>query len=315
MNNNCMSDQDKKKLVMRISWVSIFVNLLLAVIKIFAGFIAGSDAMISDGIHSSSDVFSTFVVIFGYTASQKAIDHDHPYGHERMECVAAVILALILAFVGLEIGIVGIYKVISGVSEGGLNIPGALALWVAVISVVIKEAMFWYTRHGAKKIASDALMADAWHHRSDSLSSVGSFIGILGARLGFPILDPIASVVICVFVLKAAFDIFIDAIKKMVDEACDDETTEAISSVVKEQEGVMCLDEIRTRVFGNKVYVDIEIGCDGRLPLVAVHAIAENVHGAVEGAFPNVKHCMVHVNPVVLSIVKDPPDQYPGGKK
>ncbi|MEE0777174.1 MAG: cation diffusion facilitator family transporter, partial [Bacillota bacterium] len=145
MNENYMNDKDKKKLVIKISWVSIMVNLMLSVLKIIAGLVSGSGAMISDGVHSASDVFSTFVVIFGYTASQKESDKDHQYGHERMECVAAVILASILAFVGLEIGISGIQKIISGVSEGGLSIPGALALWAAVISIIVKEGMFWYT--------------------------------------------------------------------------------------------------------------------------------------------------------------------------
>ena len=296
-NTNYMDDKQKKKLVMKVSWVSITVNIVLSIFKIAAGLVSGSGAMISDGVHSASDVFSTFVVIFGYNASQKESDKGHPYGHERLECVAAIILASILAFVGLEIGISGIQKIISGVSDGGLTVPGVLALWAAVFSIVVKEWMFWYTRHAAKKIDSGALMADAWHHRSDALSSVGSFVGIFGARLGFPILDPIASVVICLFILKVAYNIFVDAVKKMVDEACDQETAESIEKVVTEQEGVLCLDELRTRVFGNKIYVDIEIGCDGDLTLLEAHSIAERVHDAVEKEFPKVKHCMVHVNP------------------
>ena len=189
------SDCSDQKIVMQVSVTSIVVNLILSLIKAVAGVVAHSGAMISDAVHSASDVFSTFIVIFGYRASRKECDPEHPYGHERMECVAAIVLASVLFLVGLEIGIGGVNKIFAGVN-GQLDAPGSLALWAAVISIVIKEAMFWYTRWGAKKVRSDALMADAWHHRSDALSSVGSFIGIFGARLGFPILDPVASIVI-----------------------------------------------------------------------------------------------------------------------
>ena len=172
-----------------------------------------------------------------------------------------------------------------------------LALAAAILSIVVKEAMFWYTRAGAKRIDSGALMADAWHHRSDSLSSVGALIGIGGARLGFPILDPVASVVICIFIEKAALDIFMDAVNKMVDKACDEETEAKMQECVMAQEGVLGVDLLRTRTFGNKVYVDIEISADGDKTLREAHTIAENVHDSVEIEFPKVKHIMVHVNP------------------
>ena len=157
--------------------------------------------------------------------------------------------------------------------------------------------MFWYTRAGAKKINSGALMADAWHHRSDALSSVGAFIGILGARLGFPVLDPIASIVICLFILKAAFDIFKDALDKMVDSSCDEKTVNEISSAISEIPGVCHTDSIMTRQFGNKAYVDVEIAVNPDMSLEKAHSIAENVHHTIETDFPAVKHCMVHVNP------------------
>lgn len=291
------SDCSDQKIVMQVSVTSIVVNLILSLIKAVAGVVAHSGAMISDAVHSASDVFSTFIVIFGYRASRKECDPEHPYGHERMECVAAIVLASVLFLVGLEIGIGGVNKIFAGVN-GQLDAPGSLALWAAVISIVIKEAMFWYTRWGAKKVRSDALMADAWHHRSDALSSVGSFIGIFGARLGFPILDPVASIVICIFILKAATEIFRDALRKMVDHACDEETVSRLKQSIQEEKGVESIDMIRTRLFGAKIYVDVEIMVDGDLSLVAAHHIAENVHDKVERDFPEVKHCMVHVNPV-----------------
>ena len=283
-------DNENKKLVMKISIGSIVVNILLSVFKAISG------AMISDAVHSASDVFSTFIVIYGYNASQKKSDKEHPYGHERMECVAAIVLATLLIVVGLGIGMTGVEKIRAGVA-GELSAPGVLALWAAVISIVVKEGMFWITRWGAKKVDSDALMADAWHHRTDALSSIGSFVGILGARLGIPVLDPIASLVICIFILKAAIDIFNDAMEKMVDHACDEDTVNEIKNVVLADEDVLGLDMIRTRMFGPKIYVDIDIALPGDMTLLESHRIAERVHDRLEKDFPKIKHCMVHVNP------------------
>ena len=177
------------------------------------------------------------------------------------------------------------------------KIPGLLALIAAIVSIIVKEAMYWYTRAIAKKINSGALMADAWHHRSDSLSSIGSFVGILGARCGFLILDSIASIVIALFIIKAGVDIFIDTIRKMTDEACDEKTVRRIYEVINEQDGVKRIDDVKTRKFGNKIYVDVEISADGEIPLKEAHKIAENIHISIEKNIDFVKHCMVHVNP------------------
>lgn len=281
----------------RVSMVSIIGNIVLSVFKFVAGVAAHSGAMVSDAVHSASDVFSSIVVIIGVRLSAKESDKEHPYGHERMECVAAIVLAVILLITGLGIGVSAV-KNIFGAGEDGVDVPGMLALVAAVCSIIIKEVMFWYTKFYAKKIDSAALLADAWHHRSDALSSIGALIGIAGARMGLPVLDPIASLVICGFIAKAAYDIFRDAIDKMVDHACDAEMEEAIYSCAKNIEGVMQIDLLRTRVFGNKIYVDIEIGADENRPLKETHEIAENVHNSIEAQFPKVKHIMVHVNPV-----------------
>lgn len=294
--NKSMDTFYEKKIAMRVSVVSIIINVILSLFKLFVGIFAKSNAMISDAIHSASDVFSTFIVIIGVNIANKQSDKEHQYGHERLECVAAIILAIILAATGIGIGINGMEKILGG-SYWELEVPGRIALIAAIISIVVKEWMYWYTRSAAKKINSGALMADAWHHRSDSLSSIGALIGILGARLGYPILDPVASVVICVFIIKAAYDIFKDAIDKLVDKSCDEETVEKIKKVIMNQEGVLGIDLLRTRLFGSKIYVDVEISADGNKPLKETHAIAEKVHDAIEEEFKTVKHCMVHVNP------------------
>ena len=288
--------QDYEKVAMRVSRSSIVSNFVLTIFKLVAGVAAHSGAMISDAIHSASDVFSTIVVIIGIRMSGKASDKDHPYGHERMECVAAIVLATVLAGTGLGIGYTAVSK-IAGANYASLAVPGMLALIAAVVSILVKEGMYQYTKIYAKKIDSGALMADAWHHRSDALSSIGALIGIAGARIGFPILDPVASVIICIFIEKAAYDIFMDAVDKMVDKACDEEVEAMLKECALTQEGVLGVDLLHTRVFANKIYVDIEIRVEGDMKLREAHGIAEHVHDAIEQNFPKVKHIMVHVNP------------------
>ncbi len=287
---------DRKHIAMKVSWISIVGNVLLCVFKLFAGFFANSSAMISDAIHTLSDVLSTFIVIVGIKLSNQDSDKKHQYGHERFECVAAIVLAAILGITGIGIGYSGVEKIIFGNKEQ-LAVPGMLALIAAIVSIAIKETMYWYTRAAAKRINSGALMADAWHHRSDALSSVGSLIGIAGARLGFPIMDPIASVVICIFIFKAAVSIFMDAVGKMTDKACEQSTIEKMRKIITAQEGVLGIAELKTRLFGDKVYVDVEIFADGKDSLSSTHEIAHKIHDEIESHFPNVKHCMVHVNP------------------
>lgn len=284
-------------LAMRVSAVSIAVNVILSLFKLLAGILAHSGAMLSDAVHSASDVISTIVVIIGVKLSGKKSDAHHPYGHERLECVSAILLAGLLLATGIGIGFSGVQNIAAGTKGETIQMPGLLALVAAVTSIVVKEWMYWYTRAAAKKTNSGALMADAWHHRSDALSSVGSFAGILGARLGYPILDPVASVVICLFIVKAAVDIFRNAVDQMVDRACDEETEEKMRRLILKVPGVVGIDMLHTRLFGAKMYVDLEISADGKQSLKEAHAIAENVHHVIENSFKDVKHCMVHVNP------------------
>ncbi|MBR5145558.1 MAG: cation transporter [Clostridia bacterium] len=285
-----------KKTAYKVSLVTIFANVVLAIFKMIAGIVAKSGAMISDAIHSASDVFSTIIVMIGIKAANKQADDKHQYGHERLECVAAILLAVVLCITGAGIAIDGVNKIMQGFN-GTLAIPGLLALIAAVVSIVVKEGMFWYTKHYAKKINSGAMMADAWHHRSDALSSVGSLIGVGGAMLGLPILDPVASLVICIFIFKAAIDIAKDALDKMIDTACDEQQVEKMKTVILSVDGVLGIDDVKTRLFGDKIYIDIEICCDGNLTLFESHDIAEQVHDLLEQTFDNVKHCTVHVNP------------------
>ena len=291
-----VKSEESPQVAVKVSIVSIVVNLLLSAGKLLAGIIAQSGAMISDAIHSASDVFSTIIVLIGVTMSSKEADKEHPYGHERMECVAAILLAAVLMATGLLIGYDGVMKIIYA-QLTDLPIPGFMALIAAIVSIIVKEIMFWYTRHYALQVDSGALMADAWHHRSDALSSVGALIGIFGARMGFPILDPLASVIICVFVCKAAIDIFKDAIEKMVDHNISEELEKTIRSKILTHKGLDGIDLLRTREFGNRIYIELEISVDGQLTLVKAHDIARKIHDDIESTFPKVKHIMIHVNP------------------
>ena len=285
-----------EKTAVRVSMVSIAGNTALSLLKLLAGIFAHSGAMVSDAVHSASDVFSSLIVIIGVKSAAKDPDREHPYGHERFECVAAIVLAVILCITGFFIGHTAVEK-LGTVASGTLAVPGLAALAAALVSIAGKEAMYRYTRYYAGRFDSGALMADAWHHRSDALSSVGALIGIAGARMGFPILDPVASLVICVFIIKAAYDIFRDAAGKMVDRSCGEALEREIMQCAAEQEAVLGVDLLQTRVFGNRVYVDIEIRADGERTLTETHEIAERVHDAIETRFSEVKHIMVHVNP------------------
>ena len=285
-----------QSIVNRLSRIGIIGNILLSAFKLFAGLAGKSGAMVSDAVHSLSDVFATLIAFIGVKLSQRSADARHPYGHERFECVASLVLGIILAVTGLGIGWAGVQKLIGG-NYSQLAVPTALPLIAAAVSIVVKEGMYWYTMYYAKKLDSAAFVADAWHHRSDALSSVGSFLGIGAAKLGFPIMDPIASVVICLFILKVAYDIIKDSLRKMLDTSCSRDTEKEMRDFIAAQEGVEQLDLLQTRLFGNKVYMDVEISVERDSSLLEAHDIAERVHAAVEHQFPNVKHVMIHVNP------------------
>lgn len=293
--NDCV-EMDLQRVGSRVALITIIGNVALSVIKFLAGIIAHSNAVISDAVHSASDVFSTIVVIIGIKMASKEADREHPYGHERLECVAAILLAMVLFITGLGIGMQACKNILNG-NYHTLQIPGNLAVIAAIISIISKEGMYWYTRYYAKRTDSGALMADAWHHRSDALSSVGALVGIGGARSGFPIMDSIASIVIFGFIVKAAFDIFKDAMNKMVDHSCDERTEKQIYDCVMRNDRVLDIDLLQTRIFGNKIYVDVEIQANALYTLQEAHDIAETVHDDIEQDFPKVKHIMVHVNP------------------
>lgn len=289
-----MDDKTIVKTAVKVSTVSIILNIILSLLKLVAGIFGKSMAMLSDAVHSLSDVFGSIIVIIGVKISKKKEDNDHQYGHDRMECLASLALGAILFLTGALLIYEGIKKIGSGTS---ISTPGQIALIAAIVSIVVKEGMYWYTKINANRINSDALKAEAWHHRSDALSSIGSLIGVAGAMLGIKILDPVMGCVIGVVIIKVSYDIVKESVDKMVDKACDDDTVGALKKEVEKVPGVKELDIIKTRMFGTKIYVEIEISVDGNMILKDAHDIAEQVHDNIEKNFENVKHCTVHVNP------------------
>ncbi|WP_252235926.1 cation diffusion facilitator family transporter [Clostridium sp. ZS1] len=289
-----LNSNERLKIGYRVSVVTIIGNVILSVIKIGIGIVASSKAMIADGVHSLSDVFSTIGVIIGLKLSSKKADKEHPYGHEKFESLTSVFLGIMLVLVSLGIGFSGIKNLI----YGNYSIPRSLAIFAAVISIVSKEAMYWYTLKYAEKINSTSLKADAWHHRSDSFSSIGALIGIIGARMGFPMLDPAIALVISIIIIKVSYDILKQSINQLMDTSVGDNAIKKMNAAIHSIDGVKNIDNLKTRLHANKVYVDVEISVESDISVEEGHKIAMNVHNIIEEN-KDVKHCMVHVNPFI----------------
>ncbi len=286
--------ESSNTIINRLSAVGIIGNILLSVFKFVAGIVGNSSAMISDAVHSTSDIVATVVAYFGAKLGRMKTDDSHPYGHERIECIFTLFLGLILLGTGLFIGYEAVVKIISDTYG---EEPEMIAIVAAVVSIITKELMFHYTMHYAKILRSDSFKADAWHHRSDALSSIAALIGIALAMSGFPIMDPVASIIICLFIIRLSIGILLDSINKTVDRSCDEDTVCRMKDTVMGVDGVRSVDLINTRLFGNRIYVDLEISVDCSMSVEDGHRIAEDVHLTLEREYPDVKHVMVHVNP------------------
>lgn len=277
----------------KVSIYTIIGNLLLSIVKIVAGIVGRSSAIIADGIHTASDLLTTIIVILGLSIASKEADQEHPYGHEKFESAMAKLISIILAATGLFLG----YQSIIVLIRGDFPRPGQIALVGAALSIVVKEIMYRYTIATAHQIGSISLEADAWHHRSDAFTSIGTFLGVLGARFGLPFLDPVAAIVVSIFVIKVGVDLYLKSMDELVDKAANPQTLEDIQEIILAIDGVEEIRELKTRVAGNRIYVDLDIAVHRDLSVEQGHSIAEHVHYCVEKNIPKVKHCMVHVEP------------------
>lgn len=277
----------------KVSIKTIIVNIILSIFKVIAGIVGNSSAMFADGIHTLSDVLTTLVALLGIKVASKKADENHPYGHEKYESVFAKILSIILLLTGVAIG----YEAIILLIKKEFQEPGKISLYAAVISVVAKEWMYRYTLKASIEIKSISMEADAWHHRSDALSSIGTFIGILGARMGYPALDPIAGVVVAAMIIKVGIELYLKSVRELVDESADDETIEEIRKKTMSVKGVKAINDLKTRVSGNTIYVDIDIAVKSTITVEEGHDISDQVHELLERDIDEIKHCMVHVEP------------------
>lgn len=284
---------DNYKKATKVSIVTVIINTVLAIFKVIAGILGKSSAMIADGIHTFSDIATTVVVIIGLKISNKDADEKHPYGHEKFEPEISKIVSLLLAGTGVFLA----YNAIQILLSGNLDTPKPIALYAALTSIAVKEAMYWYTIITARKVKSIAMEADAWHHRSDAISSVGTLIGIAGARMGFKFLDPVAGIIVSLILIKVGVEFYLKATDQLVDQSADDKVIEQIKEVATSIEGVKKIHDLKTRKFGNKIYVDIEIQVDKRITVEEGHHIADLVHDSIEETIEDVKHCMIHVEP------------------
>ncbi len=283
------------KELMKTSVVTIAGNFVLAVFKVIIGFISGSSAVVADAVHTLSDVFSTVVVMAGLKFSSKDADPEHQYGHQRIESIVSLILAFILFVTALSLGWEGVKKI----TENEVVKPSIPALVITVISILSKEVMFRYTMKKAKLLNSSSLMSDAWHHRSDAVSSIAVLIGVVGVFFNAWILEPIATIAVSFIILKAVYDIGRLAIDQLIDRAVSKELLSEIKDTVLSINGVKGIDLLHTRLSNNVVFVDLEISVDSNLTVSEGHDIAENVHDTLEKNITQIQHCMVHVNPHV----------------
>ncbi len=290
-----MENEQRLKITAHVGKITIIANVILSLLKILAGLIANSGAMLADGIHTLSDVATTFAVIIGMKMSSKPDDSDHPYGHEKIEAVVSKLLAILLAITAIGIGYSGIKNIVLK----NFSRPGTLALIAAIISIAVKEWMYHYTVKAANKIESPSLKADAWHHRSDALSSIGTLVGIGGAMLGIEILDPIASIVVCIMIIRVSVEIYIQAYNQLIDKSAGADILNKIKYIITNVNGVCSIDDIKTRIHGTRIFADVEISVNGNISVYDGHKIAQNVHDKIETEIPDIKHCMVHVNPYI----------------
>lgn len=277
---------------------NMLLNALLAAVKLTVGMLSCSEALVSDGVHGVTDVLSAVVVMIGIRMSASRRDARHPYGHERMECVAAVLLSVLVGVTGVLLGLSGLAALMSPAAVGS---PGAVALTVAVLSLGIKEWMFRATRREAQRTRSAALMADAWHQRTDVFTSLGGLIGVGGACVGFPMLDSLAACVISLLIVRAAVLIFADAMRKMTDCACDDGTAREIAAAACTVDGVLSVEALRTRLFGNCILAELTVCVDGRLGSSEAYGVMCAVKAAVEEQLSAVKECAVHIHPIAVA--------------
>ncbi len=288
-----MLEENRYKIGKKVSIIGLAVNILLSIVKILVGIAFASMALIADGLHSVSDIASTIVILISIKFSQTPPDKNHPYGHGKAEPIGTAVLALIL----LVTGFVLIKDTFLSIFAENTVQPGIIALWVALISIITKEALYQYTVRIGRKINSKGLIADAHHHRSDAFSSIAALIGVAGARLGLPFLDPLAGLIVAFFIAKIGFDILKEAVNELMDCIPDVEKVKEYKEIVNGIKGVINVDDIKLRSYGPKLYVELSVAVDNNLSVGEGHDVARNVKDHLKDNYSSVQDVLVHVDP------------------
>lgn len=294
------SVSNREKEILRVTWMGSIVNFLLLIVKFVAGIVGHSAAMVADAVHSLSDFITDIVVIVFVRISGKPEDEDHHYGHGKYETLATAIIGLILIFVGIGILFNGAKSVANVIEGVRLSAPSMIALFAAALSILLKEVLFRYTVYRSKSLNSQALVANAWHHRSDALSSIGTFIGIGGAIfLGekWRVLDPLAAIVVSIFIMKVALQLLKPCVDELLERSLPLETEEKIMAIVLSYPEVSSPHHLRTRRIGNHIAIEVHIRMEGSTPLSDAHSLASKIEKQIKEHFGNDTHVGIHMEP------------------
>ncbi|MBX9138308.1 MULTISPECIES: cation diffusion facilitator family transporter [unclassified Clostridium] len=278
----------------KVTILSILLNIGLTIMKILAGVFGNSTAIIADGLHSASDIITSIGILIGNKISRKPRDEEHQYGHEKAESLVAFVLAAVLIIVAVEIGYKGVAALFN-LNE--IQVPTLLPLIVALISIGVKEYQYQITIRVAKKINSSSLKADAWHHRSDALSSIAAFIGIGGAMLGFKILDPIASIIVAIVVVKVGIDILKSACDELMDSSISKQDIGEIKSMIDNNQKIYGIKDFKSRKYGSVAYIDMSIFIDKAKTLEEAHDIADDLEHNIISTLSYIKEINIHTEP------------------
>lgn len=292
---------EREKAIYQVTWAGSFVNFLLVIFKFIAGILGHSAAMIADAVHSLSDFATDIVVLIFTRISNKPQDKNHDYGHGKYETLATAIIGIVLFAVGASICWNGLQAIQTVWQGGRLPAPGMLAFAGAIISIVSKELIYRYTIHVGRKINSSAVIANAWHHRSDAFSSIGTAIGIGGAIVlgeSWSVLDPMAAVVVSFFIMKVAVQLLKTCVDELTEKSLPDEIEKEICLIAENTPGVSAIHNLRTRRIGNHYAIEMHVRMDGHLTLYEAHAKASVIENKLKEKYGNETHVGIHVEPV-----------------
>lgn len=298
---------DRVKIAKKITWIGFFVNLVLSVIKILAGIFGKSTAILADGIHSISDFVTDLFVIAFINISGKARDSDHQYGHGKYETFATLLISIVLIMVGVGIFWNGFTKISDVIKGEILEQPTFFALGAAIISIIVKEGLFWYTKIGGEKIQSAAVIANAWHHRSDSFSSIATAVGITGAIFlgeNWRILDPIAGMVVSFYILKVAIELGLPSMHELLEKSLPHEMLVDITEIIESHPEVIKQHNLKTRKVGNVIVIDVHIKLDKDISFVKSHDVATEIELELRAKFGSTTITNIHTEPFIEKTIR-----------